>query len=133
MTQNKNGFTFVEAVVVAVIMGILAAVAIPVYTAYIENTMKDNARADMQLIGAAAMQAHNRGTDIDANDWGDLGITDPSDEQWSYTFQALAPGANADNWTVTAEDESGRFGGANGTYTPNAAAGNRWGGILDED
>jgi len=38
LKQNKNGFTLIELIVVVAILGVLAAVLVPVYTGYIEKS-----------------------------------------------------------------------------------------------
>lgn len=54
-TGTKHGFTLVEALVVAVIMGTLAAVAIPTYTGYIRSQRIEVVK---NLASAAAVAAN---------------------------------------------------------------------------
>lgn len=48
--MNKKGFSLVELMIVVVIMGILIAVAIPLYGAITENAEKNTCQANQQLI-----------------------------------------------------------------------------------
>ena len=132
--KNKRGFTLVEAIVVMVIVAVLAGVGIPFLMGYLNDSRIDAGRASIELVGAAIMQTHNRGIDIDANNWGDLGITDPSDDTWTFTFGGLA--ANATDPTVNSYVVTGTCkkctGSPNsGTYSPNQTHGSRWTGIFD--
>ena len=47
---NKKGFSLVELMIVVVIMGILIAVAIPLYGAITENAEKKTCKSNQQLI-----------------------------------------------------------------------------------
>ena len=132
--KNEKAFTLVEAIVVAVIVGILAGVGIPMLMGYLHDARRDSGRASIELVGAAIMQTHNRGIDIDANTWEDLGITDPGDDTWQFTFGTLA--ANASDATVNGYSVTGtckKCTGSqkSGTYSPNQPHGSRWTGIFD--
>lgn len=56
MRLNRNGFTLVEVIVVSIIVAVLAAVAIPMYSGYIRSTKQ--AAVD-QLAQTAAAAANN--------------------------------------------------------------------------
>jgi prepilin-type N-terminal cleavage/methylation domain-containing protein len=59
--KNKKGFTLVEAIVVSVIIAVLAAVAIPVYSGYL-NTTKQDAVDNLAQTAAAAGNSFFRRT-----------------------------------------------------------------------
>jgi type II secretory pathway pseudopilin PulG len=65
--KNSSGFTFMEALVVAVIMGILAAVCIPIYTGYVNNQRQQAAQSLAQLAATAANTYYRRNNADPAN------------------------------------------------------------------
>lgn len=132
-TNTQKGFTLVEVITVAVIIGIISLIGIPILTGYMEDAQIDSARNKLELIGTAVMHAHTRGQDIGANNWGDLGITDPGNEMWVFTFGALAGNANEEtvnNYSITVTGQKGSFSGESGTYSPNKSGADRWTGIV---
>ena len=68
--QNKKGFTLVELMIVVVIMGILVAVAIPVYGAVTTNAERKTCHANCRTIQEIA--AHCKMLNDDTNGYATL-------------------------------------------------------------
>ena len=59
--KNKKGFTLVELMVVVAILGILVAVAVPVYNSVTDRAVKNTCAANLRTIDSAIMQAETNG------------------------------------------------------------------------
>jgi prepilin-type N-terminal cleavage/methylation domain-containing protein len=99
--KNSAGFTLIELVVVIIIIGVLAGIALPNFTGMREHAFGKEAQANLRLIAAAERiyRLENGSYYISS----DLGLTNTnlklslSEENWDYD---LTGGGNA--FTATA-------------------------------
>lgn len=81
--QNKKGFTLVELMIVVVIMGVLVAVAIPIFNSVTKGVEANACHANCEIIEKAAQQylldvGHETVESITGNS-GSVTITSPED------------------------------------------------------
>lgn len=99
----KRGFTLLEVLVVVIIIGILAAIALPQYVSTIEKARSGEAVANIGAIRTALDRYwyQNVGMPVD-NDFAALDIDNPNNQTnrlWNYYFDATS---DTDNRIYTA-------------------------------
>jgi type IV pilus assembly protein PilA len=65
--QNESGFTLIELLVVMIIIGILAAIAIPIFLSQRKKAQDAAAKADISTLGKEIVTYYVDGTGTDAN------------------------------------------------------------------
>lgn len=70
MLRNQRGFTLVELMIVIVIIGVLAAIAVPAYSSYVSKAQERTCEANRRMISTAAVMYYiehdnNYATDIE--------------------------------------------------------------------
>jgi prepilin-type N-terminal cleavage/methylation domain-containing protein len=106
--MNRKGFTMIELMVVVVIVGVLAAVAVPMYGKYVKNARMTEATARIGEIVTASKAWAVENEDASGNPvWpsGSGGIVDlTASENFSYTISSgggLDASSNALEITAT--------------------------------
>ena len=119
LIMRKKGFTLLELLIVIVIVGILATLAIIQYKPYKENTLDREAQANLKLIYAAERiykfesddNAYYSGTVLTNNNAGinsglKLKLTTTSPTNWDYTIATCVDGSSNSRFTAKAARSS---------------------------
>lgn len=105
--NRQKGFSLVELMIVVVIVGILAAVAVPSYQNYIVKSNRAAAQSFMTDV-ANRQKQYLLDARAYAPDMATLGMTAPSDVSKHYSVTTSTPGGTPPIFTVTATPTSAR-------------------------
>ena len=106
MRVRMQGVTLIELVIVIVIVGILASIAIPTYSEYVLRTHRVEGKSALLKLAAAQEQyylqnnSYATAAKLTTAPPGGLGIPATTENGW-YTI-AIADGANAAGYSATA-------------------------------
>ena len=93
MKNNKKGFTLLEMLVVVLIIGILAAVALPQYRKSVEKTRASEALMDIGVMEQAIKRyTLARGNPTERTNWIDLADIELSGGEWEENSAYCRPG-----------------------------------------
>ena len=104
---SKSGFTLVELIVVMAILGILAGIAVPAYSGYINKAHDAAIITELDAVKTAALAANaETGTIKEISVTGEKTITvtgDPAalDSDFAANFHLYYPNGTVNNGTIT--------------------------------
>ena len=128
---NKSGFTLLEIIIVIIIVGVLASLALPRFFSMVEFSKSTEALAALSTIRQSIERCYlmNPMSYVGCGEGGfdEIDIDDPADSPNAHFTYAITTGAN--NYTITATRtgaDGGTSSGSEGdtiTLTMNGAAG----------
>ena len=103
--KKSSGFTLIEVMIVVAIIGILSAIAVPLYTDYITRSQLVEAHAGLQDYRVRMEQFYQDNRTYVGGGLGTCGATEPTGAK-NFKYDCAAPDVNS--YTATAAGSDGR-------------------------
>jgi len=112
----QEGFTLVEILIVVVIIGILAAIAIPTYFKYVERGYASDAKVQMKNILENSKLYYSENDEFPEdvkimNEEGYANVPESTLRKWQFTIELTYESSQGISGSVTAESLDGMKGG----------------------
>ena len=113
----QEGFTLVEILIVVVIIGILAAIAIPTYFKYVERGYASDAKVQMKNILENSKLYYSENDEFPEdvklmNEEGYANVPEATLRKWQFTIELSYESSQGISGTITAESLDEMKGGA---------------------
>ena len=116
LKQNRSGFTLLEIIIVIIIVGVLASLALPRFFRTVEYSRGTEALTNINAIRQSMERCYlQKGTYVGCDVVGNLDVEDPTTSPNAH-FTYTIPAAAATTFTITATRNT-RDGGNGGTIT----------------
>src|SRR5262245_4220151 len=113
--RNKSGFTLLEVIIVIIIVGVLASLALPRFFSTVEYSRATEAMQALATVRQSVERCYlMRSSYANCNSFTTLDVDDPGNSPNSHFTYAIVSGANT--YTVTATRNT-RDGGNGGTVS----------------
>jgi type IV pilus assembly protein PilE len=104
--MRNRGFSLIELLIAIVVVGVLAAIALPAYTSQLRKSARAEAQAFMTTAAGNQQQyLLNRrayASSLDPSSPGYVGVAPPADLNGKYTFAVVAAAGLPPTFTLTA-------------------------------
>ena len=115
--QLQEGFTLVEILIVVVIIGILAAIAIPTYFKYVERGYASDAKVQVKNILENSKLYYSENDEFPEdvklmNEEGYANVPEATLRKWQFTIELSYESSQGISGTITAESLDEMKGGA---------------------
>ena len=116
-TKIQEGFTLVEILIVVVIIGILAAIAVPTYFNYVERGYASDAKVQMKNILENSKLYYSENDEFPEdvklmNEEGYANVPEATLRKWQFTIELSYESSQGISGTITAESLDEMKGGA---------------------